>query len=1008
MQSSADCDFSQNVSFETFHVAKKDQDSCNSELKVNNLLNSHKNTILAINCQNLVHNLEHLRLAMKSLKVKLLCVSEIWQASAEYSKIENYKIPTFKNRKSGMGGGVGVYCHNDVTVSSTDPPVNKIKCKVIEHVGVEVILDHTKIQIVSLYRKPNSSIPATIKDFKNILECLQTSDSKYIICGDTNIDLLKSSSIKDQYLDLIQTYQSYQINLEPTRITNSSSTNIDHLITNLENVMTTTAELNVADHLGLIGAWKKSKAAKEQKSPAKSLSKQILDVEKSAEKINKIDWSSWKESSQNKDINEMYSDFKYIIDNNLVFKKKKKTSNTAPFQPWMNYKLLKERQTVVRLKKNRMKSVADQEKYQVANHQYKSNLKSSKDLYFESKLKDAGKDGRKLWKVINIGLQRTSKNIDLPDKMVYQNKEFLNEQTIADMFNMYYMSTPFELTCNIQSNTTYHEFLSKTPPVGEKMTLEPTTTLKTYQLIQKLKPKSSSGYDGISSSLLKKVSLTISAPITAIINQSFLQGLFPADLKISKLQPILKIEPKKDPKNWRPINQLPIISNICEKTVLSQINAHFDANNVISDRQFGFRPMHSTIHPLLLTRHFIEMAKNQKLYTIVISIDLKSAFDVLQSSSTLIEKFSHYGLDENATKWLKSFFTDRRQKVTWQNSESSMTSLHNISVVQGSSIGPGAFNTYVNDIQDASNFTIIQFADDGQFLLSNKNLDSLIINANNELKKILDYFESNKLLVSKAKSNYMLIPPKPRQKLPETIVKLGDEIIPRVSETKFLGVILDDSFKFKSQFDKVKKKIKSTIGALCMVKRTFGFRAKMLIYNGLTQAYLTYGFLAWADCLTKTQLKELEVLQKKAIRLVFGARFNTHTSELFRLSGVIPFNEMYRKESLIFLKKLQIGKQPKIFKDIIGNFETNTNLRSSHQQKIRIPTQFKKGNVFYNILKSWNDSEPELKNCENELKLKALFKELQKEKQKTKKCTTKRCYMCLKDKHRDFSSYMNS
>ena len=71
MQSSADCDFSQNVSFETFHVAKKDQDSCNSELKVNNLLNSHKNTILAINCQNLVHNLEHLRLAMKSLKVKL-------------------------------------------------------------------------------------------------------------------------------------------------------------------------------------------------------------------------------------------------------------------------------------------------------------------------------------------------------------------------------------------------------------------------------------------------------------------------------------------------------------------------------------------------------------------------------------------------------------------------------------------------------------------------------------------------------------------------------------------------------------------------------------------------------------------------------------------------------------------------------------------------------------------------------------------------------------------------
>ena len=704
----------------------------------------------------------------------------------------------------------------------------------------------------------------------------------------------------------------------------------------------------------------------------------------------------------------MYSKFSALINENLVFTMKKKSSKTIPFQPWMNHELLKERQNVLKLKKNRLKSEFDETNYNQANSNYKANLKITKANYFEAKLKEAGRDGRKLWKVINTGLQRNSKSTELPDKMVYQNQEFSGEQSIADMFNMFFKQTPFELTKNIHSNTSYHEFLSKTPPVGEKMKLEPTTILKTYQLIQNLKPKLSSGYDGLPSSLLKKVSLTISAPITTIINESFLQGLFPSELKVSKLQPIPKAEPKVDPHNWRPINQLSAISKICEKTILGQINAHFEANNVISNKQFGFRPMHSTIHPLLLTRHFIEMAKNQKLYTIIISIDLKSAFDVLQSSTILIDKYSHYGLDENATKWLKSFFTDRQQIVTWQNSESTRTSLHNISVVQGSSIGPGAFNAFLNDIQNVSNFTILQFADDGQFLLSHKNLDSLITNANNELKKILDYFESNKLLVSKAKSNYMLIPPKPRQKIPDTIVKLGNDIIPRVSETKFLGVIIDDALKFKSQFEKVKKKVKSSIGALCMVKRTFSFRAKMLIYNGLVKAYLTYGFIAWADCLTKKQFKELEVLQKKAIRLVFGARFNTHTAELFRLSGVTPFNEMYRKESLIFLKKLQIGKQPTIFKDIIGNFDKNTSLRSNHQHKVKIPPQMKKGNVFYSILKSWNDSESQLKECENESKLKALFNEMQKEKQKAQKCAVKRCFMCYKDRNKDFFSYMNS
>ena len=1013
MQNSAICDSSQTRSFNTLSVADINNyhaNSCTIDQKVHTLLNTHKNSIVSINCQNLVHNIELLRLAIKSLKIKLICVSEIWQASADYSKLENFKIPIFKNRKSGLGGGVGVYIHNDVTVTSSDPPVNKIKCKVIEHVGVEVFLDHTKTQIISIYRKPNSSIPATIQDLKKILECLNSTGSRYIICGDTNIDLIKSSGIKDQYIDLIQTYQSYQLNNEPTRVTNSSCTNIDHLISNMNSLKTFTADLNVADHYGLFGVWKESKAKKEPKKPNQSTESNYLDVEKSAEKINLIDWNSWKESSKSKNINEMYSSFKDIVEENLIFKKRKKSSKSTPHQPWMNFTLLAERQKVLKLKNkfSKTKSQVDQDNYKIANLQYKSNLKSTKATYFESKLKEAGNDGRLLWKVINQGLQRKAKTTELPDKLVHNNQEFTNDQAIANLFNAFFKETPFNMTNNITSNCTYQNFLSKTPSVGEKMKLEPTNSFKIYQLIQKLKPKPSSGYDGITSQLLKKVSHNLCGPICIIINKSFLDGIFPSDLKISKLQPILKTAPKQDPKNWRPINQLPIFSKICEKIALEQINDHFTSQNVISNMQFGFRPLHSTIHPILLTRHFIERARNQNLFTIVISIDLKSAFDVIQSSTILIDKYEHYGLDQNATKWLKSFFTGRSQIISWNNIKTERTPLHNISVVQGSSIGPGAFNTYVNDIQSASNFITIQFADDGQFLLSHKNLNTLIANANKELEKILDYFESNKLLVSKAKSNYMLIPPKPRQKIPEVVVKLGDEIIPRVSETKFLGILIDDQLKFKSQFEKVRSKLRSTIGALCMVKKTFGYKAKILLYNGLFKSYLTYGFIAWADCLSKQQHKELELLQKKAIRLVFGAHFNTHTSELFRLSGVIPFNEMYRFESLIFLKKLQTGKQPSIFNEIIGNFETNKSLRSSQQNKLKIPKDFKKGNVFYSILKSWNDSELDVKNCENELKLKQVFKDKQKEILLNKMCMQKRCFMCTRDKNRSFVSYMKT
>ena len=379
---------------------------------------------------------------------------------------------------------------------------------------------------------------------------------------------------------------------------------------------------------------------------------------------------------------------------------------------------------------------------------------------------------------------------------------------------------------------------------------------------------------------------------------------------------------------------------------------------------------------------------------------------MLDSSNILLDKYHHYGFDTSTTNWLKSFFSDRKHYVSWQTTNSKMKNLHNLSVVQGSNLGPGAFNCFVNDIQSISKFCCVQYADDSQLLMSNENLDQLILEANTELKIILDYMESNKLLISKTKTNYMIIPPKPRETIPETIVMLGSECITQVSECKFLGVIFDDRLKFTTQINNVKKRLRSAIGALLSVKKTFNFRAKMAIYNGLFDSYLNYAFLIWGDKLSKTKLSEFQILQKKALRIIFNARFNSHTNEMFALSGITPIENMYQKNALIFMKKTQLDKQPKVFKDII-DFSSDSRLRSNTANKIHLSKNLKKGNIIYNFYKAWNDCDQKFRSSRNEYHLKDLLKNDMIEMMSKRNCKVKRCYMCSKDKHLDHKSYIN-
>ena len=71
-------------------------------------------------------------------------------------------------------------------------------------------------------------------------------------------------------------------------------------------------------------------------------------------------------------------------------------------------------------------------------------------------------------------------------------------------------------------------------------------------------------------------------------------GIFPDDWKKAKGQPIFKSDERNIPSNYRPISFLPAISKIMERVM-----HYFQAGNLLTESQSGFRPNHSTSTALI-------------------------------------------------------------------------------------------------------------------------------------------------------------------------------------------------------------------------------------------------------------------------------------------------------------------------------------------------------------------------------------------------------------------------
>ena len=119
---------------------------------------------------------------------------------------------------------------------------------------------------------------------------------------------------------------------------------------------------------------------------------------------------------------------------------------------------------------------------------------------------------------------------------------------------------PHSLRFDLNSVRKYYEKILKYPKFKFKFNVASEDTV--LKLHQDLNESNTAGLGNLSGKLLKDGATVLAKPISQICNLSIKYSIFPSDCKTAKLKSLFKHGSKTDPKNYRPISLLPLVSKI--------------------------------------------------------------------------------------------------------------------------------------------------------------------------------------------------------------------------------------------------------------------------------------------------------------------------------------------------------------------------------------------------------------------------------------------------------------
>ena len=196
--------------------------------------------------------------------------------------------------------------------------------------------------------------------------------------------------------------------------------------------------------------------------------------------------------------------------------------------------------------------------------------------------------------------------------------------------------------------------------------------------------------------------------ITTMINLSFETGQFASDWKEALLLPSLKKAGLEVAfKNFHPISNLPFVSKLSEREAADQLMQHAVDQGLDCKFQSAYKKHHSTETALLNVKNDLLMNMDNRHVTLLVLLDLSSAFDTV-SHDILLDHFNtRFGVSGIALQWLQSYLADRSQRVSINGVLSDGFELRH-GVPQGSCLGPLLFSWYTSKLFDITRGTLLR------------------------------------------------------------------------------------------------------------------------------------------------------------------------------------------------------------------------------------------------------------------------------------------------------------
>ena len=440
------------------------------------------------------------------------------------------------------------------------------------------------------------------------------------------------------------------------------------------------------------------------------------------------------------------------------------------------------------------------------------------------------------------------------------------------------------------------------------------------------------------------------------------------------IQPILKAGgDKKLAKCYRPIYLQHLMNKIFEKTLYTRIYSFFHFYELISKNQFGFLKNKSTAQATIKVLDYSLPALKNENFTLAVTLDLSKAFDCVDHDN-LLTKFEKYGVRGNVLKLIKSYLSNRRQKVRIGNHFSTEGCMSmDLGVPQGSCLGPLFYLIYANDINDiVTGVKIITFADDIVLIANGDNLEEMINLINSNLSIIYEWCVYNYLTINPTKSQCIIFSNRRIQISVE--IEINGEKINIVSVVKYLGIYLDSKLNLSHQLTQVNDKLSQICGVTWKLTRKFNVSTAKIFYFAFAYSHISYGISAWGGIFLTHNCSRTHSLHKRIVMNLFSWHFpKDDYKSICEKLWILSVIDIYKLNLAVLLYNM---KNNNFLSGIeFEPYEKCYHMRNDNELKVPFPrTNVLKMHFNYTMPLTWNTIPLEIRHQNTESKFKNSYK----------------------------------